>query len=78
MLKKTGVNSGETNFQDYYYGDYLLRLGRISQQEYDEKMLEAKKIVDNFVSSKKFRKSFKMTTSSKAQEDFDLEHKMVD
>ena len=78
VLKKTGVNSGETNFQDYYYGDYLLRLGRISQQEYDEKMLEAKKIVDNFVSSRKFRKNFKMKTSSTAQEDFDLEHKMID
>ena len=79
VLKKTGVNSGETNFQDYYYGDYLLRLGRISQQEYDEKMLEAKKIVDNFVASKKFRKNFKMMTSvAKEQEDFDLEHKMID
>ena len=41
VVKRTGVNSGETNWQDYYYGDYLLRVGKITQEEYNENMVEA-------------------------------------
>ena len=74
VLKQTGVNSGETNWQDYYYGDYLLRVGKITQAEYDEKMQIAKNIVNNFC-SKKLRK--KLILKQEA-EDLDLEHKIID
>ena len=80
VLKRTGVNSGETNFQDYYYGDYLLRVGKITQEEYNQKMSQAKRIVDKFVSSRKFRKCYTMLRkkSLELEEDFDLEHKIID
>ena len=76
VLKQTGVNSGETDVQDYYYGDYLLRVGKITQEEYNEKMQKAKQICDEFVASKKFRKHFAM--KSDMVEDFDFEHKLID
>ena len=78
VLKRTGVNSGETNYQDYYYGDYLLRVGKISQEEYDQKMQRAKRIVDKFVASRKFRKVFTMVKRKQEEEEFDLEHKLID
>ena len=80
VLKRTGVNSGETNFQDYYYGDYLLRVGKITQEEYNQKMNQAKRIVDKFVSSRKFRKCYMMMRNKiqQSEEEFDLEHKIVD
>lgn len=76
VFKQTGVNSGETDIQDYYYGDYLLRVGKITQEEYNEKMKKAKMICDEFVASKKFRKHFAM--KSDMVEDFDFEHKLID
>ncbi|MBQ9793116.1 MAG: sugar transferase [Clostridia bacterium] len=76
VLKQTGVNSGETDVQDYYYGDYLLRVGKITQEEYNEKMQKAKMICDEFIASKKFRKHFAM--KSDMVEDFDFEHKLID
>ncbi|MBQ3214172.1 MAG: sugar transferase [Clostridia bacterium] len=76
VFKQTGVNSGETDVQDYYYGDYLLRVGKITQEEYNEKMQKAKMICDEFVASKKFRKHFAM--KSDMVEDFDFEHKLID
>jgi len=76
VLKRTGTNSGETDILDYYYGDHLLRLGKITQEEYNEKMKEAKKICEEFALSKDFRKNFEMKNDS--IEDFDLEHKTVD
>jgi len=76
VLKRTGVNDGQTDVQDYYYGDYLLRVGKISQEEYDQKMQQAKRICQEFVSSKKFRKHFAMKSSE--VEDFDFEHKLID
>lgn len=75
VFNRSGVNSGETNWQDYYYGDYLLRVGKINQEEYNQKMKQAKQIVNNFYSSKKFRKNFSMNNEV---EDFDLEHKIID
>ena len=76
VLKRTGVNSGESNVQDYYYGDYLLRTGRITQAEYDKKMLIAKKTVQEFMQSKKKKRKFVMTPS--AEEDIELEHKIIE
>lgn len=76
VFKQTGVNSGETDIQDYYYGDYLLRVGKITQEEYNEKMQKAKMICDEFIASKKFRKHFAM--KSDMVEDFDFEHKLID
>ena len=75
VLKRTGVNDGEVNWQDYYYGDYLLRVGKITQEEYNEKMQIAKNIVEKFNTSRKFRHKFKMRSEV---EDFDLEHKTID
>ena len=75
VLKQTGVNTGETNWQDYYYGDYLLRVGKITQAEYDEKMQIAKNVVNNFCASKKVRKAF---VTRQEVEDLDLEHKTID
>ncbi|MBR4003768.1 MAG: sugar transferase [Clostridia bacterium] len=76
VLKQTGANSGETDIQDYYYGDYLLRVGKITQEEYNEKMQKAKRICEEFVASKKFRKHFSM--KGQEVEDFDFEHKLID
>ena len=76
VLKQTGVNSGETDVQDYYYGDYLLRVGKITQEEYNEKIAKAKRICEEFVASKKFRKHFAI--KNEKVEDFDFEHKIVD
>ena len=76
VFKQTGVNSGETDIQDYYYGDYLLRVGKITQEEYNQKMQLSKKIIEEFNASRKFRKHFTMKNS--AEEEFDFEHKMVD
>ena len=75
VLKRTGVNNGETNWQDYYYGDYLLRVGKITQEEYNQKMQKAKRIVENFNGSRKFREKYKMNSEV---EDFDLEEKTID
>ena len=77
VFKQTGVHSGETDLQDYYYGDYLLRVGKITQEEYNQKMQKAKQICEEFVASKKFRKHFAMKVEE-VEEDFDLEHKMID
>lgn len=77
VLKQTGVNTGETNWQDYYYGDYLLRVGKISQQEYNEKMAQAKRIVQEFNISRSFRKHFAMYKTS-GLEDLDFEQDLVE
>ena len=76
VLNRKGVNSGETDVQDYYYADYLLRVGKITQEEYNEKLQLSKKIIEEFNASRRFRKHFAIKSS--AEEEFDFEHKMVD
>ncbi len=77
VFKQTGVNTGETNWQDYYYGDYLLRVGKISQEEYNEKMAKAKRIVGEFNASRSFRKHFVMR-KTRTLEDLDFEQDLID
>lgn len=77
VFKRTGVNSGATDVQDYYYGDYLLRVGKITQEEYNEKMRKAKQIVKEFNSSRGFRKHFVMSNCDELEE-LDLEQKIID
>lgn len=76
VFSKNGVNTGETDWQDYYYGDYLLRVGKISQEEYNEKIRKAKRIVQEFTVSKSFRKHFAMK-SEKKLEDLELEEDII-
>lgn len=76
VLKRTGVNSGATDVQDYYYADYLLRVGKITQEEYNQKIQLSKRIIEEFNASRSFRKHF--TIKASLEEDFDFEHKMVD
>ncbi len=78
VLKHTGVNDGTTDVQDYYYPDYLLRVGRITQDEYDAGIQKAKRIEKEFISSRQFRKGFVLKPSYKEQEDFDLQERNVD
>lgn len=74
-VAKTGTVSNE------FYGDYLLRTKQISKDYYDEKLTIARSMVE-VVKNKKFgkkgakmRKNINVLTS---QEDFDLEHKIID
>lgn len=78
VLKRTGINDGQTDVQDYYYGDYLLRVGKISQEEYNQKMQQAKRICEEFTASRKFRKHYAMKTDRAEAEEFDFEHKLSD
>lgn len=76
VIHKTGINDGSQDIQDYYYADYLLRIGRISQEEYNMGILKAKRIEEKFRKSRKFRKRYAIRP--KAEEDFDLEEKIVE
>lgn len=74
-VTKVGTVSNE------FYGDYLLRTNKISKDYYDEKLTIAKNMVECVKSKKggkleaKRRKNVNVLTS---QEDFDLEHKIID
>ncbi len=76
VLKKTGTNDGTQDMQDYYYADYLLRVGIINQDEYSSGINRAKKIEQVFRASKSFRKKF--TITYKEAEEFDLQEKNVE
>ena len=76
VLKKTGTNDGTQDMQDYYYADYLLRVGIINQDEYSSGLNRAKKIEQVFRASKSFRKKFTLTY--KEAEEFDLQEKNVE
>ena len=76
VLKRTGTNDGTQDMQDYYYADYLLRMGIITEEEYNEGILRAKRIENEFRSSRKFRKKFSLRY--REVEDFDLQEKNVD
>ena len=77
VAKQTGVNDGTTDMRDYYYPDYLLRIGKISQNEYNEGIQRAKTIEKEFVSSRSFRKRFVLKPTD-MQEDFDLQERKID
>ena len=47
VLRHDGINE-EGMATHEYLGDYLLRIGKITQKEYDEKQLEAKKLIADF------------------------------
>ena len=78
VLKKTGTNDGTQDMQDYYYADYLLRMGMISQEQYAEGINRAKRIEKEFRDSRKFRRKFNLSPTYKEVEDFDLQEKNVD
>lgn len=44
LIKQEGINA-ENMATAEDYGDYLLRVGRVSKAEYDEKMVEAKRLL---------------------------------
>lgn len=74
VFNRTGTYSGENISQDYYYCDYLLRMGRISQDEYNQKLTQAKRIEFAF----KQARTISVEPSFEPQEDFDWEHKRID
>lgn len=78
VAKQTGVNDGTVDMRDYYYPDYLLRTGKITQGEYDRGIQKAKAIEEEFVSSRKLRKRFVLKPTTEEQEDFDLQERNVD
>ena len=47
FFKKKGIKGGTVNEVDITddFGDYLLKAGRISREEYDQKMIESKKLL---------------------------------
>ena len=76
VLKRTGANSGEVDIQDYYYGDYLLRVGKITQEEYNEKMQIAKRICNEFSKTKSHRRKPRFVSNE--VEELELEEKLID
>lgn len=74
-VNKTGTVSNE------FYGDYLLRTNQISQDYYDEKIAIARNMVKAVLDKKqrqKNKKEHKTISVLSDQEDFDLEHKIID
>ncbi len=45
LIKQEGINA-ENMATAEDYGDYLLRVGRVSKEEYDAKMVEAKRLLE--------------------------------
>lgn len=78
VLKRTGTNDGTQDLQDYYYADYLLRVGKINRDEYNQGITRAKHIEQEFVASKKFRKGYAMAKALENAKEYDLEEKTVD
>lgn len=74
VFGRTGTYSGENISQDYYYCDYLLRMDKITQEEYNQKLTHAKRIEFAF---KQTRTALPKQTFA-PQEDFDWEHKHTD
>lgn len=75
VLSKKGVNDGSTDVIDYYYPDYLLRIGRITREEYNMGLAKAKFIEDEFRRSKSFRKKYAI--SDEYEEEYDLQEKTI-
>lgn len=76
VLSRKGVNDGTKDIQDYYYPDYLLRVGKISQDEYYAGKTKAKRMERAFVESRE-RGHVRGKIASE-QEDFDLQEKSAD
>lgn len=79
VLKKKDVNKNGT-VSNESYGNYLLRTKKISEEEFNENCVVARN-VSNYLTSKsnlkKNRKLYK-AYSRKVEEEFDLEHKIID
>ena len=52
LLNKQGTSSDGEMPRDYRYGDYLLRVGKITQKEYDEGQAKANKLIEDFKNKK--------------------------
>lgn len=76
VLSKKGVNDGTKDIQDYYYPDYLLRVGKITQDEYFAGKTRAKRMERAFFESKSKKLAHGNVTAE--QEDFDLQEKSAD
>ncbi len=75
VLSKKGVNDGTTDVVDYYYPDYLLRIGRITREEYNAGLTKARFIEEEFRKSRSFRKKYAI--SKEYEEDYDLQEKTI-
>ncbi len=76
LVTRTGTNSGEVDIQDYYYGDYLLRTQKISFEEYNQKMKEAKMLEKTFLMYRGLNKK-SLVKNKQLEEDYDFEKKII-
>ena len=74
VLSRRGNNDGTQDIVDYYYPNYLLRMGRITREQYDMGLAKAKFIEEEFRKSKSFRKKFVFSESF--EEDYDLQERI--
>ena len=77
VLSKKDVNKKGT-VSNEFYGDYLLRTNQISKQTYDEKIEIAEHITKVVMGKNKNKEDKKKINIFVEEEDFDLEHKMID
>ena len=57
LLNRKGTSSSSEMPRDYRYGDYLLRVKKISQEEYDEGQKKAALLIDEFKNKKRTKKN---------------------
>ena len=57
LLNRKGTSSSSEMPRDYRYGDYLLRVKKISQEEYDEGQKKAALMIDEFKNKKRTKKN---------------------
>lgn len=72
VINKQGTVSNEL------YGKFLLRTGAITEDEYNEKLTKAKRIIQEYNVSKSFRKHFAMNHKTRELEDLDFEQDFID
>ena len=77
VLRKKDVNKKGT-VSNEFYGDYLLRTNQISKQTYDEKIEIAEHITKIVMGKNKNKEDKKKINIFVEEEDFDLEHKIID
>lgn len=56
LLNRQGTSSDGEMPRDYRYGDYLLRVGKITKEEYDAGQEKAKQLIEEFKNKKKNKK----------------------
>ena len=57
LLNRKGTSSSSEMPRDYRYGDYLLRVKKISQEKYDEGQKKAALLIDEFKNKKRTKKN---------------------